>query len=144
MRILKATKIAGLVEGHQLEIFQSAGHPGSESWVVVKCARLPIPGFKWGRVLTIRWPDRKKWDRRGRLLPRPDGLFVYLKGHHDEVDRWLSQICRDGLMRAPEGTLLRSDGSLELQIEIDCTAEEIVSTTHALIDTCRQLEFSPL
>jgi len=137
-----ATEIAGTVDGHGVKSIDL--DRGDETvgpcLVVVQCPVLPKLAFKQGVVRPVRTPARKKWHRRGRLLPRPDGLYVHLMGDHDEIDLWLSQIRRDGLMHAPEGTTLRPDGSLSLKIwEQPFTADAIVSRALALIDTCRRL-----
>jgi hypothetical protein len=73
------------------------------------------------------------------LLPRPDGLFVHVRGNPDDVDVWLGTVGA-GLMVAPEGTVFRPDGSLRMQLLGESfTAHLIASRIQTLVSVCEAM-----
>jgi hypothetical protein len=136
MVVGSATAIYGAVDGHEVEAYDGYGEGESGSWVVVRCRPAATDLFSHAVVRKVRNPQRAKWQRRGRLLPRPDGLFVHVRGKPEDVEVWLGKV-GGGLLVAPERTQIRPDGSLRLPLIGErFTADLVITRIRELISVC--------
>ena len=71
MVVGSATAIYGVVDCHEVEAYDGYGEGESGSWVVVRCRAAATGLFSHAVVRKVRNPRRARWQRRGRLLPRP-------------------------------------------------------------------------
>ena len=106
---------------------------------MVRCRTAATDLFSHAVVRKVRNPRRARWERRGRLLPRPDGLFVHVRGNSEDVEVWLSKV-GGGLLLAPERTRIHPDGSLRLQLTRGSfTANLIISRIRELVSVCEAM-----